>query len=98
MKNDENISLQSRNYSKKKKIHFTENIFTLSLIFRFAPSDVDDSLNSTWLYNIMLDYLPVNTSDEIEKTIMLGGYYTASPRKGLRVIVLNDNVCELQDW
>lgn len=55
-------------------------------------------LNSAWLYEILFDYLPVQQTDEIKKTILKGGYYTASPSKGLRLIVLNDNVCENKNW
>lgn len=67
------------------------------LYCRFAPDTVNE-LNSTWLYETMLEQLPVSATDDIKKTILKGGYYTVSPRKGFRVIIMNDNICENKNW
>nr|CAI5843402.1 unnamed protein product [Callosobruchus analis] len=32
------------------------------------------------------------------ETIVKGGYYTVSPRKGFRVVALNNNVCNIENW
>lgn len=56
------------------------------------------NLSSAWLYETMLEHLPVGKTENIEKTVLNGGYYTVSPRKGWRLIILNDNVCENDDW
>lgn len=80
-----------------KTYNFAEFSLNFCLFCRFAPESAGE-LNSSWLYETMLENLPVPSTDEIKKTIMKGGYYTVSPQKGLRLIILNDNVCQLSDW
>ncbi|XP_015119724.1 sphingomyelin phosphodiesterase [Diachasma alloeum] len=67
----------------------------------FAPSTVDDEGMSTkWLYQLLADiwidsgWLPESTRG----TILEGGFYTVSPRKGFRIIALNNNVGYTNNW
>ncbi|KAM8706652.1 hypothetical protein ACLKA7_010851 [Drosophila subpalustris] len=59
----------------------------------FSPEFVPDEVNTRWLYehlyNDWKQWLPAET----EETILRGGYYTVSPRKGFRIIALNSNGC-----
>ncbi|XP_074026344.1 sphingomyelin phosphodiesterase 1-like [Leptinotarsa decemlineata] len=52
-----------------------------------------------WLFDIMFQkmskWVPI---DEVKETILKGGYYTVSPRKGFRVIVLNNCVGYIANW
>ncbi|XP_056647542.1 sphingomyelin phosphodiesterase 1-like isoform X1 [Diorhabda sublineata] len=58
-----------------------------------------ENLSSKWLFDLIFQklskWLPV---DDIKDTILKGGYYTVSPKKGFRVIVLNSNVCNINNW
>ncbi|XP_011303537.1 sphingomyelin phosphodiesterase [Fopius arisanus] len=67
----------------------------------FAPATIDDEEISTkWLYELLADiwidsgWLPECTRD----TILKGGYYTVSPKKGFRIIGLNNNVAYTSNW
>ncbi|EFN81993.1 Sphingomyelin phosphodiesterase [Harpegnathos saltator] len=69
--------------------------------FRYAPTTVtNDKLSTQWLYNMIADiwigygWLPEST----RSTILRGGYYTVSPKKGFRIIALNNNVCYCYNW
>ncbi|KAH8381288.1 hypothetical protein KR093_002108, partial [Drosophila rubida] len=59
----------------------------------FSPEDVPDEVNTRWLYEHLYQdwskWLPAETKE----TILKGGYYTVSPRKGFRIIALNSNGC-----
>ncbi|XP_071578444.1 sphingomyelin phosphodiesterase 1 [Temnothorax nylanderi] len=68
---------------------------------QFAPKNItNDELSTQWLYKMMADlwinsgWLPEST----RSTILEGGYYTVSPKKGFRIIVLNNNVCYCYNW
>ncbi|KAI4503369.1 hypothetical protein M0802_001591 [Mischocyttarus mexicanus] len=68
---------------------------------QFAPHHITkDSLSTHWLYHLVADiwinsgWLPEST----RATILQGGYYTLSPRKGFRIIALNSNVCYCYNW
>jgi len=43
---------------------------------------------------INFGWLPEST----RSTILQGGYYTLSPKKGFRIIALNNNVCYCYNW
>ncbi|XP_072376772.1 sphingomyelin phosphodiesterase 1-like [Diabrotica undecimpunctata] len=63
-------------------------------------SEVQDPLySSRWMYDILFQkmskWVPL---DEVKDTLLKGGFYTVSPRKGFRVIVLNNNICNLNNW
>lgn len=73
----------------------------LSNSSRFAPNDItDDELSTQWLYKMMADlwidfgWLPEST----RSTILQGGYYTVSSKKGFRIIALNSNICYSYNW
>ncbi|KAK2580874.1 hypothetical protein KPH14_005946 [Odynerus spinipes] len=68
---------------------------------QFAPKSItDDELSTHWLYSMVADlwinfgWLPEST----RATILQGGFYTLSPKKGFRIIVLNSNVCYCYNW
>ncbi|XP_043498948.1 sphingomyelin phosphodiesterase-like [Polistes fuscatus] len=68
---------------------------------QFAPQHITkDGLSTRWLYHLVADiwinygWLPEST----RATILRGGYYTLSPRKGFRIIILNSNVCYCYNW
>ncbi|XP_011303535.1 sphingomyelin phosphodiesterase [Fopius arisanus] len=67
----------------------------------FASAKVDDDKVSTkWLYELLADiwinygWLPEST----RSSILQGGFYTLSPRKGFRIIALNNNVAYTYNW
>ncbi|XP_032682117.1 sphingomyelin phosphodiesterase 1-like [Odontomachus brunneus] len=68
---------------------------------QYAPITVtDDKVSTLWLYNMIADlwiglgWLPEST----RSTILQGGYYTVSPKKGFRIIGLNNNLCYCYNW
>lgn len=67
----------------------------------YAPKSVtNNKINTQWLFNATADlwinmgWLPEST----RLTILEGGYYTISPKKGFRIIALNSNVCYTANW
>ncbi|XP_071804161.1 sphingomyelin phosphodiesterase-like [Asterias amurensis] len=67
----------------------------------FPPPFVTGHNSITWLYQSMVDswvtdakWLPKETTS----TIIKGGYYTVPVYPGLRVISLNMNMCNNQNW
>ncbi|XP_015119715.1 sphingomyelin phosphodiesterase [Diachasma alloeum] len=67
----------------------------------FASSKVDnDEVSTKWLYELLADiwinsgWLPESTRN----TIVQGGFYTVSPKKGFRIIALNNNVAYTYNW
>ncbi|EFN69910.1 Sphingomyelin phosphodiesterase [Camponotus floridanus] len=67
----------------------------------YAPETITDrNINTQWLYNLMahlwinFGWLPEST----RSTILKGGYYTVTPKKGFRIIALNSNVCYSYNW
>ncbi|XP_011647307.1 sphingomyelin phosphodiesterase 1-like isoform X1 [Pogonomyrmex barbatus] len=68
---------------------------------QFAPQTItNEEISTQWLYRMMADlwinfgWLPEST----RSTILKGGYYTFSPKKGFRIIALNNNVCYCYNW
>ncbi|XP_012062504.1 PREDICTED: sphingomyelin phosphodiesterase 1-like [Atta cephalotes] len=68
---------------------------------QFAPRTItNDEISTQWLYKLMADlwidfgWLPEST----RSTILQGGFYTVSPKKGFRIIALNNNVCYSYNW
>ncbi|XP_072376468.1 sphingomyelin phosphodiesterase-like isoform X1 [Diabrotica undecimpunctata] len=68
----------------------------------YAPLDTaDDDISSEWLYDLILDTWTEHDwleKEAVKKTILAGGYYTVKTKKGLRLIVLNNNVCSRENW
>ncbi|XP_012257111.2 sphingomyelin phosphodiesterase-like [Athalia rosae] len=67
----------------------------------FAPPDVtQDNLSTSWLYKMLANlwirfgWLPEST----RSTILQGGFYTVSPKKGFRIIAINNNLCYIYNW
>jgi sphingomyelin phosphodiesterase len=68
---------------------------------QFAPKTItNNEISTQWLYRMTADlwidfgWLPEST----RSTILQGGYYTVSPKKGFRIIALNNNVCYCYNW
>ncbi|XP_018375510.1 PREDICTED: sphingomyelin phosphodiesterase 1-like [Trachymyrmex cornetzi] len=68
---------------------------------QFAPRTItNNEISTQWLYKLMADlwigfgWLPKST----RSTILQGGFYTVSPKKGFRIIALNNNVCYSYNW
>lgn len=94
------------------QIYFIQILSTITLIpafwdnialrnsSRFAPTSITDEISTHWLYSMMADlwidfgWLPNST----RSTILNGGYYTVSPKKGFRIIALNNNICYNYNW
>ncbi|KZC03843.1 Sphingomyelin phosphodiesterase [Dufourea novaeangliae] len=68
---------------------------------QFSPTNIKlENVTTNWLYelaaNLWIGYgwLPEST----RSTILKGGYYTVTPKKGFRIIALNANVCYCYNW
>ncbi|KAH8310080.1 hypothetical protein KR067_001763 [Drosophila pandora] len=64
----------------------------------FSPEGVPDAVSTKWLYEHLYNdwskWLPEETKD----TILKGGYYTVSPKKGFRIISINSNDCSTDNF
>ncbi|XP_031616396.1 sphingomyelin phosphodiesterase-like [Contarinia nasturtii] len=59
----------------------------------FAPESTSEYINSKWLYEIAADLWSDWLPQTALSTFRRGGYYSYSFRSGLRIIVLNNNLC-----
>lgn len=50
-------------------------------------------VNTRWLYESLYNDWKGSLPESTKETILKGGYYTVSPRKGFRIISLNSNDC-----
>ncbi|XP_054725493.1 sphingomyelin phosphodiesterase 1 [Anastrepha obliqua] len=64
----------------------------------FGAIDTPDEINVKWLYEHLWSLWSTWLPAEAENTVLKGGYYTASPKSGFRVISLNNNDCYLYNW
>ncbi|XP_023021435.2 sphingomyelin phosphodiesterase-like [Leptinotarsa decemlineata] len=64
----------------------------------FSPDEINGSLSTQWLYDMILEKWSWLPKDEVKDTILKGGYYTVLAQKGLRIVVLNNNVCSTENW
>ncbi|XP_005101263.2 sphingomyelin phosphodiesterase [Aplysia californica] len=64
----------------------------------FPPPYVKGNNSITWLYDALADswknWLPASALETVRK----GAYYSVSPHKGFRVVSLNMNYCNNQNW
>lgn len=66
---------------------------------RFAPSSVTaDKLNTTWLYEALVDKWGSYLTEEAKSTLRERGEFSMLIRPGLRVITLNTNVAYKYNW
>lgn len=68
---------------------------------QFAPSYVkEENFTTSWLYNLLADTWveEFGLPEETKETIKIGGYYTVSPKKGFRIISINNNDCYTFNW
>ncbi|KAL0832820.1 hypothetical protein ABMA28_000981 [Loxostege sticticalis] len=65
---------------------------------QFAPASVVGPLNTTWLYESLVDkwgyYLPI----EAKKEMLKSGGFSLLARPGLRVISINNNIAYRDNW
>jgi sphingomyelin phosphodiesterase len=65
----------------------------------FAPDYVTEpGLTTNWLYEMAAEKWSTWLPNETQETIKKGGYYTVLLRDGLRLIVLNNNVCNTYNY
>lgn len=79
------------------------NVYIIILLYHiifssFGNDEIPSSLRVDWLYehvwSLWSKWLPA----EAEETVLRGGYYTASPSKGHRIVALNSMDCYLYNW
>ncbi|KAG5890820.1 hypothetical protein JTB14_008261 [Gonioctena quinquepunctata] len=62
----------------------------------------EKTVSSQWLYDLVLEkwsgWFPADQLKGIKETLTKGGYYTVSPKKEFRIVVLNSNVCHPENW
>ncbi|KAJ8922711.1 hypothetical protein NQ315_007746 [Exocentrus adspersus] len=64
----------------------------------FSSDNVDGTISTQWVFDLVAEQWGEWLSEDAKTTILKGGYYTVSPRKGLRVIALNSNLCYITNW
>ncbi|KAG8237410.1 hypothetical protein J437_LFUL016226 [Ladona fulva] len=69
-----------------------------SLESHFSPSDIEERLSSSWLYEAAAKTWAFWLPEEALITVRKGGYYSISPKPGLRIIAINSNLCYTLNW
>ncbi|XP_018570398.1 sphingomyelin phosphodiesterase-like [Anoplophora glabripennis] len=65
----------------------------------WSSEGVDDpSVSTQWLFNLIAEEWGEWLPEEAKATLLKGGFYTVSPKKSLRIVVLNNNVCYNENW
>ncbi|KAJ8922712.1 hypothetical protein NQ315_007747 [Exocentrus adspersus] len=64
----------------------------------WSSDGVDGTISTQWVFDLVAEQWGEWLSEDAKKTILKGGYYTVSPRKGFRVIALNSNLCYITNW
>ncbi|CAG9854051.1 unnamed protein product [Phyllotreta striolata] len=65
----------------------------------YPPLNIpEDDLNQQWLFDVISEKWLHWLTDNEKETVKNGGYYTVSPKTGFRIIVLNNNVCQSENW
>lgn len=82
----------------KRSLFFNSGTLKNTFYFRFAPASVVGPLNTTWLYESLVDkwgyYLPI----EAKKEMLKSGGFSLLARPGLRVISINNNIAYRDNW
>ncbi|XP_076273221.1 sphingomyelin phosphodiesterase-like [Rhynchophorus ferrugineus] len=60
--------------------------------------DLDPKISSKWLYRLITTEFSQWLPKEAKRTLMRGGFYSVSPREGLRIVVVNSNVAYIMNW
>ncbi|CAH1968580.1 unnamed protein product [Acanthoscelides obtectus] len=63
---------------------------------QYSEIGEESSFSMQWLFSLFAKKWSKRVSGE--DTIMKGGFYTVSPRKGFRIVSLNNNVCYSSNW
>ncbi|KAL3286067.1 hypothetical protein HHI36_000580 [Cryptolaemus montrouzieri] len=63
----------------------------------YSPTGIQQNISTDWLFDILKYESTGSLSDDSLKTIQKGGYYTSLLKPGLRLVVLNDNVCSWEN-
>ncbi|PSN43682.1 Sphingomyelin phosphodiesterase [Blattella germanica] len=64
----------------------------------YTPPDVDDSISTRWLYELVADEWSVWLPPETRETILQGGYYSVLVKPGFRIVGINSNLCYTLNW
>ncbi|XP_028396329.1 sphingomyelin phosphodiesterase-like [Dendronephthya gigantea] len=64
----------------------------------FPPPYVKGHSSNKWLLDSFADFWSFWLPQETKATIKRGGYYTVLHSKGFRIISLNDNYCNNENW
>ncbi|KAK7478652.1 hypothetical protein BaRGS_00030115 [Batillaria attramentaria] len=64
----------------------------------FPPRFVKGSQSISWLYDALADSWKAWLPEETMTTIRQGAYYTVSPYPGLRIVSINMNTCNNENW
>ena len=64
----------------------------------FPPPYVKSHSSNKWLLDAFADYWSFWLPEDTMATIKRGGYYTVLHSKGFRIISLNDNYCNNENW
>ncbi|KAL4223137.1 Sphingomyelin phosphodiesterase [Mactra antiquata] len=87
-----------KKYLPNKKVFSTLGNHESAPVNSFPPPYITGNDSESWLYTVTaenwLNWLPKDT----ETTIKKAGYYSTKPFPGLRVISLNMNMCNNQNW
>lgn len=85
-------------YLPGKKIYQTLGNHESAPVNSFPPSYITGNDAETWLYNetakLWKNWLPADTMKDIKRA----GYYTTMIQQGLRLVSLNMNYCNNQNW
>ncbi|KAM7364421.1 sphingomyelin phosphodiesterase 1-like [Cochliomyia hominivorax] len=64
----------------------------------FGNGNVPAELGVGWLYEHLWSIWKRWLPETAKETVLKGGYYTVSPKKGFRIIALNNNDCYIYNW
>ncbi|XP_013190308.2 sphingomyelin phosphodiesterase 1 [Amyelois transitella] len=65
---------------------------------QFAPTRVVGNLNTTWLYEALVNKWGPYLTDEAKASLLERGDFSVRPRPGLKVITLNNNIAYRDNW
>ncbi|XP_046396231.1 sphingomyelin phosphodiesterase-like isoform X2 [Ischnura elegans] len=64
----------------------------------FSPVGISRDLSTAWLYEAAAKAWSKWLPEEALVTVRKGGYYSVTPKPGLRIIAINSNLCYTLNW
>ncbi|XP_053603313.1 sphingomyelin phosphodiesterase-like [Plodia interpunctella] len=100
------INDMNRHLIEKMRTAFGENVLVVPTIGnheaqptnQFAPNRVVGELNTTWLYEALVDKWGPYLTDEAKASLLERGEFSVRPRPGFKVITLNNNIAYRDNW